>query len=169
MKFYTIQTEKFWEENKNNLYLKNNSDYIWDELVYPYKWMYQQMIQRIADYDDSMIWVWIKRPDLRQSGYLNPGEKGVLLEIDINETQVLLSDFEMWHVVLMNLPVKFSDNENIDKEKSWERIFDFNICLDIYKQSDEDFNESNFKITKQGVTSKVSLNNVKLIKRFIAK
>lgn len=169
MKLYTIQSEKFWEENKNNLYLHNNPDYIMNELIYPYRWMYNQMITRISNCDKSMIWVWSERPDLRRSGYLNKGEKGVLLELDIDEEQVLFSDFYMWHNVLMDLPIKLHNDENINKELSWERIFDFNICLEIYKQSEESLEEHQFKITKQGVTSKVHINNVKLVKRFISR
>lgn len=189
MKFYTIQTVEFWEKNKSNIYLENDTNYTWEDLVSPYKWMYSQMTKRIKDFDNSMIWVWTERPDLRRSGYLNKGEKGVLLEIGIDEEQVLLSDFEMWHNVLMDMPITIYDDEDIEKEKSWERIFDFDIGEKIYKEADKEFNRDiqdgkyaniknfesmivevdDFEIIKQGVTSRVPLRNVKLIKTFTAR
>ena len=165
MKFYTIQTLEFWESNKHNVYLKNDFNLVDEDMIYSYRWMYRQMIKRIKDVDDSMVWLWPSRPDLRCSGYLNKGTKGVLLELELNESQVLMSDFELWHYVLMDIPITMYDDEIIDKEKSWERIFDFNVCKEIYKAHDEE----SLEIFKQGVTSKVKKNNVKLIKTFIAR
>ena len=40
------------------------------------------------------------RPDLRTSGLLAPKTLGVLLEIDLPQSDVLLSDFQKWHAVL---------------------------------------------------------------------
>ncbi|MFL8799751.1 MULTISPECIES: DUF3841 domain-containing protein [unclassified Clostridioides] len=162
MKFYTIQTLKFWNNNKNNKYLLNNYSLIVEGFDIPYKWMYAQMINRIPKFDDSMIWVWLNRPDLRCSGYLEKGTKGVLLEIEISRDNVLLSDFDLWHLPLMDIAVEIYEDEQIEKEISWQRIFDLELC--------SKFNEVNIEdLTLQGVTSKVSLSKVKLIKEFVAK
>ncbi|WP_343344856.1 DUF3841 domain-containing protein [Terrisporobacter petrolearius] len=176
MKFYTIQTLEFWENNKNNKYLENDYKYVTEEWVTPYKWMYKQMCERIEEVDSSMIWVWTNRPDLRHSGYSDRGDECVLLELELDESQVLLSDFDMWHLPLNDITVDMYDNENIDKEKSWERIFDFDLCIEINKIAEEIYLEDipfepnkNIEIIKQGVTSKASLDNVKLIKIFKAK
>lgn len=183
MKFYTVQSIEFWENNKNNKYLKNkylknDYNYVYEDMALQYKWMYNQMKNRLEEVDESMIWVWPKRPDLRLSGYSARGDECVLLQLELHESQVLLSDFEMWHLPLMNMVVTKYDDENIEKEKSWERVFDFDTCLEIYKIAEEEDaflkgekyepNE-NMEIIKQGVTSKVNLENVKLIRTFKAK
>ncbi|MDZ4910376.1 DUF3841 domain-containing protein, partial [Clostridium perfringens] len=109
MKFYTIQTLEFWENNKNNRYLENDYKYVTKEWVTPYKWMYKQMCERIEDVDSSMIWVWTPRPDLSRSGYSDRGNECVLLELELDESQVLLSDFDMWHLPLNNMTVDMYD------------------------------------------------------------
>ena len=47
MKFYTIQTLEFWNNNKNNKYLSNDYSFILEDFDIPYKWMYSQMTNRI--------------------------------------------------------------------------------------------------------------------------
>ncbi|UUV14482.1 DUF3841 domain-containing protein [Clostridioides difficile] len=162
MKFYTIQTLEFWNNNKNNKYLSNDYSLIVEDFDIPYKWMYSQMIERIPKFDDSMIWVWSKRPDLRCSAYLERGSKGVLLEIEISEDNVLLSEFDLWHLPLMDIAVEIYEDEQIEKKVSWERIFDLELCSKLNEVNIED-------LTLQGVTSKVPLSNVRLIKEFVAK
>ena len=107
-----------------------------------------------------LIWAWYqwegidrRKPDLRSSGYLPKGEKGVRVECQVAEKRVLLSDFDLWHYVLnyWYLPHSEKDAEAFEKklvdaalplsgfsherplpharyrreiEKSWERIFD---------------------------------------------
>ncbi|KPI56941.1 hypothetical protein IM33_02680 [Clostridioides difficile] len=162
MKFYTIQILEFWNNNKNNKYLLNNYSLILEDFEIPYKWMYSQMIERIPKFDNSMIWVWPKRPDLRCSGYLERGSKGVLLELEINKENVLLWDFDLWHLPLMDITVEIYEDEQIEKMVSWQRIFDLELCSKLNEVNIED-------LTLQGVTSKVPLSNVRLIKEFIAK
>lgn len=69
------------------------------------------MINRIYEFDDSMIWVWMKRFDLRCSGYLEKGKKGVLFEIEISEDNVLLLEFDLWYLFLMDIVVEFYEDE----------------------------------------------------------
>ena len=61
------------------------------------------------------------------------GEKGTpitLLTIDVPEKHILLSDFDYWHFVLNDIPLRFSKDGKIEncseteKLKSWEKIFD---------------------------------------------
>jgi hypothetical protein len=98
----------------------------------------------------SPIWAWFqyenarrKRPDLRRSAHLPSGTCGVLLELDLSEDQVLLSDFELWHYVLNRwyLPQTSAEAREAWKENpttgfdvatlnaSWQRIFDLDWCL----------------------------------------
>lgn len=50
----------------------------------------------------------------------------------------------------------------LKKKVSWERIFDLELCSKLNEVNIED-------LTLQGVTSKVPLSNVKLIKRICCK
>ena len=94
------------------------------------------------------IWAWHtrdwqhKKPDLRNIGLGNKGEKSVCIEIEIPDNEVLLHDYDAWHYVLNNwwYDGSFSERDwekkhnwfdklsNEEKEiltkKSWERIFD---------------------------------------------
>lgn len=88
---------------------------------------------------------------MRASGFLPKGTKGVRIEFEKPESEVLLSDFDLWHCVLnywyiadnkkqrsifINL-LKTENIQFIDKEKytpelremvenSWSKIFDMN-------------------------------------------
>lgn len=85
------------------------------------------------------VWAWYqwegvrKRPDMRIHRYA--GKKGtpvVLQTIDIPDNMVLLSDFDMWHVILNDgyLPLyEIDDIEDPSEDeilKSWENVF----CID---------------------------------------
>lgn len=159
--YYTIQTDDAWREAQNKGYLIGKREYVYDDWLKPYLWMISQMAKRVKEYNGEYpIWLWTTRPDLRRSAHLERGTKGVLLEMIIPEERVLLSDFQAWHLVLMDIPILSYEEENIDKEKSWERIFDFD-----YLMNDSEWGS----IDLQGVTGKVSIDEIKLIKEFIAK
>ncbi|OJT83406.1 hypothetical protein BM534_20890, partial [Clostridioides difficile] len=85
-------------------------------------------------------------------------KKGVLLEIEISEDNVLLSEFDLWHLPLMDIAVELYEDEQIEKKVSWERIFDLELCSKLNEVNIED-------LTLQGVTSKVPLSNVKINKK----
>jgi hypothetical protein len=101
------------------------------------------------------------RPDLRFSNFLEKGTRGVRLEIDIPDEQVVLSDFDKWHYVLnyWYLEENEEDGELFDKEikkrgldyyqqkplpdpyyhqkivDSWKRIFDIESRNEEEKRS----------------------------------
>lgn len=67
------------------------------------------------------VWAWYqwegvrKRPDMRTHRY--GGKKGtpvVLLTIDVPNNMVLLSNFDMWHVVLNNGYLPLYDKDDIE-------------------------------------------------------
>ena len=116
-----------------------------------YDWMVAQMIRRIGAKPRGVvypIWAWFmwtrncKKPDL---GWFikNCGEKGqrfVRLELEVPDKDVLLSDFDVWHSILNNQLISYSNEEDDEleeqyqtlpepqrremKEKNWERVFD---------------------------------------------
>ena len=64
--------------------------------------MRRQMQLRILGYSGRYPWWgWARpKPDLRRTGHLPQGTRGVRLELELADDQVLLSDFDAWHVVL---------------------------------------------------------------------
>ena len=69
----------------------------------------------------------------KRAAHLGKGEKGVLLKVELDEEDVLLSHFQAWHIVLSRSYFELEVNEdepqyNKDEiEKSWEMIFELDI------------------------------------------
>lgn len=166
--YWTIQTYKAWENAKRIGYLTGDEGYIWPEFIDAYHWMMKQMKNKIPQYSSEYpIWLWTERPDLRKSGHLEKGTRGVLLKVNIASSRVLLSDFLAWHSVFYNSYIGvYEDDENNNSmnqsliEESWQRIFDFDFL-----KSHPEWGE----VRIQGVTGKVSLNEITLVKDFIAR
>lgn len=87
----------------NKKYIDNN----WNFSLFGYEWMIKKMEKRIGKRpfpDCYPIWAWYqysgskkRKPDLRRIGLLPTRTKGVRLEINKREEDVLLSDFMLWH------------------------------------------------------------------------
>jgi hypothetical protein len=159
--YYTIQGINAWIEAQNQGYLVGNKEYVCEDFIRPYQWMMKQMQKRIPDYNGEYpIWLWPDKQDLRRRGYNERGMKAVYLEIEIPENQVLLSDFQAWHCVLNDFPLLDHEDEIIDKELSWERIFDLE-----YLQRHPDWGILDIQV----VTGKIDLNHVKSVRKFTCK
>lgn len=99
------------------------------------------------------VWAWHHahgadkpKPDLRMSGHLAKGEKGVRIEFHAPKKMVLLSNFDAWHSVLNDWCLSFSDDEfeyyeqleqtlspndfNDIKRQTWQNIFDLTLIPD---------------------------------------
>lgn len=114
----------------------------------PYQWMTEQMEQRLppkpANAGKYPVWAWYTHggkqpPDLRCGGIGTKGKRMVMLTIQLPSSEVLLSDYDEWHIVLNNGPC--TDNEiewehwnalekvwpaeqyNTAMRASWEKIF----------------------------------------------
>lgn len=165
--YWTIQTINKWLEVQQLGYLTGNIDYIWEYFVEPYKWMMEQMTNRLPNYKGEYpVWLWTERPDLRKSGHLEKGEQGVLLKVVLDEGDVLLSEFQAWHFVLshlyLNLDVEDDRMITADEiQKSWAAIFDLERL-----RNHDDWGPH---LDLQGVTGKVLLEQIKLEKTFIAR
>lgn len=90
------------------------------------------------------VWAWYqyqderaRRPDLRRSAHAPSGTPLVLIEFELPDDQVLLSDFELWHYVLNDWYVAarvWRDRTYPPdvRERSWRRIFDLDrIIVDL--------------------------------------
>ena len=149
MRLYTVQPKEVWEQIKSGqdfICDKKKSEYL-DEtdisnrgFINGYNWLVKQMNKKIQNPDkiEYPIWAWYKRegineyPDLNGLG-LGYNEPCVMIELEVPDEEVLLSDFDLWHCVLNDSYIydeKLTDWDNDilipineDKEKSWEEIF----------------------------------------------
>ena len=120
-------------------------------LVEMYNWLVLQMKKRIGDPPEGVIypvWAWHTqrskrhKPDLCSERWANgyDEEKFVCLEIEVPDEQVLLSDFDLWSLILLDSIITETEEEDhklteIYKEltpqkqlemkyKNWNRVFD---------------------------------------------
>jgi hypothetical protein len=119
-----------------------------------YRWLCRKMTERIGPPPEGVelpLWAWYmqngkhKKPDLRSERWIcGPSDVDyTCIELEIPENQVLLSDFELWHSVLNDWLISFSEAEDdriheyynslspearrAYKDKNWEQIFDISF------------------------------------------
>lgn len=155
MIFFTLQKSEAWEEAQQKGYLTGNIDHINVEwFMESYTWMINQMSKRLKNYNNEYpVWLWL---DYRNVSFANI-MKGdwVFLEVNIPKEEVLLSNFDAWHVVLNE--GHFYDDENVmTKEESWECIFE----KDILEKMGYDFDDMDL----QGVIGKIDVKDIRVLK-----
>ena len=153
MKVWHIVSRNGFERMQRNGLKRGHSDFICDEFFRDaYGWMIEQMEQRLSSIRPESaypVWVWYRyngtaesKPDVNDP-YGEPNQPLVLLELEVPENEVLLSDFELWHAVLNDFAIDLDDKncravfgcswESLAgtdlerKRKSWEVIFDLNF------------------------------------------
>lgn len=163
MKLWSIQSVCWYNTLLEKGVMTGDVEFIEPFFIPAYDWYVQQMIERVGCKPDNVqypIWAWFhylnekkKKPDLRNTGFAQKGKKLVLLEIEKNEKDVLLSDFELWHHPLgLQCYIGNSEEETLAFEaelenlgcdthlhdalpityqqriiKSWDKIFDMNF------------------------------------------
>ncbi len=146
-----------------------------------YRWMARAMRHRLGAPDSRHqmpIWVWCQwrgaarpKPDLRARGHLPPGTPGVRLELELDESRLLRSDFELWHYVLNGwyLPGSLADELEFDArpdrrriEPSWQRIFDL-------EWRDRRYTGTRSEKSIQGVTWELRPGDVRSATCFVAR
>jgi hypothetical protein len=107
-----------------------NEEYVFDREFYApvYDWLYKQMVKRIGVPPDDTIrypvWAWYQRdgkrrkPDMRQTAYATKGERIVRLTIEVNDEDVVLSDFDLYHYPLnyWYLPLNEEEGKMADEK-----------------------------------------------------
>lgn len=168
---WTIQTALQWELLQRHGILSCDGRRIAREMRPVYSWMMKQLRTRIpGSRGQYPIWVWAKpRPDLRWSGHLPPGTRGIRLECYLPRRRVLLSDFDRWHIVLNGQYLAMNEQDwNKHKnssprtvKKSWKRIFDL---------SQRRATTWNGPLTHiQGVVESITLDEVVSVRPFLAR
>lgn len=157
MRLWTFQPPTVLEDLRNGCSFCCNpllSEQIQDfpDFRRSYDWMVKSMEARLTASQRPAgvsypVWAWYvsydahRRPDRRFRMFNNCREQS-LIEIEVSEDRVLLSDFDDWHCVLNNFPIlpeSFYENEESngrgpydlvdamtreEVETTWESIFD---------------------------------------------
>lgn len=154
MILWTMQPIEIWKMIQDTgVYRCNPRKSSMPELQFTekYEWLIRQMQKRIGPPPDGVtypVWAWYqqngkhKKPDLRSErwGYGPGDEDYVCIEFEVPDNQVLLSDFDVWHIILNNGLISETEEEDerqekyyesltaeeqkAYKEKNWERVFD---------------------------------------------
>jgi len=104
-----------------------------------YEFMMKQMEKRVTGFSGEYpIWAWNNKPDLRSREWKDwSNGPWVLFSFEVPDARVMLSNFSLYHSILMdsNLSLTEAEDKKFDKqklsraekEKSWERIFDLSL------------------------------------------
>lgn len=126
MTLWTIQTPDAVRQLEKNGALVTPHQKVPVDCRSPYSWMASQMRHRIGDPLDRSrlpLWAWhtwqtdYPRPDLRCSGHLPRSERAARIEFAVAPSNVLLSDFLLWHYVLWYsyLPKSTKDDRDFSR------------------------------------------------------
>ncbi len=156
MLLWTMKPIEMWNELKETgVYHCDAGKFSMPEFRLHYDWLVEQMKKRIGAPPTGVelpVWAWYmkdgkrKKPDLRSERWAyGPGDEDyVCIEVDVDESRVLLSDFDAWSVILCDGLLsaseqedevletqyeKLSEAEQIKfKRENWERVFDISPC-----------------------------------------
>lgn len=160
MKLWTVQTEEVYEQLLKNGSLRaeiSKSDCLeggnCKEFIDAYKWMIEQMKEKgytKPDGYETPWWAWYRLNGENKitseiENLCAPGKKFKLLELEVPDKYVLLSDYDAWHYVLNKWwyddstceeeweknrdwfdTLPYIERERLEKE-SWQKIFDIGI------------------------------------------
>ncbi|MBQ9066230.1 MAG: DUF3841 domain-containing protein, partial [Clostridia bacterium] len=101
-----------------------------DHLDAPYQWLIRQMEERIGPRPDGVeypIWGWHtwefehRAPDPDSAAFLTRTEDKAFFTLELPEDQVVLTDFDAWHLIMMDLfipdPAMTEDEEDAFLER----------------------------------------------------
>ncbi len=117
MRIFTIQTYDAWQSLQARGVLRASVWHQSDLAPLAYQWMRQQMCARIGHPPHSFqvpLWGWAHEDaqsmiDIRR--HWMPVSRYCQIEIELKETAVLVSDFDLWHIVLMDDYVALDDQD----------------------------------------------------------
>lgn len=152
MILWTIQHHSAYENLQKIGILRANEDYLFceNDFLYAYDWMSEKMISAGITPPSGVqypIWAWYqwegkrKRRDMREGGHATRGEKIVQLTIEVDDQDVMLSDFDLFHYPLNRwyLPIDEKDDSEFEKRYgsfgySYHDLSDLDIQADDMKQ-----------------------------------
>ena len=154
MILWTIQPIEVYELiQKTDIYHCTIEKSIFNDCKEQYDWLVQEMKARIGEPPEGVfypVWAWYmwegarKKPDLRRARWRNgwKGDRFVCMEIEIPDDRVVLSDFDVWSIILLDgliadseeevkrLEMEYDSLTQADKQEykaqNWKTVFDLN-------------------------------------------
>ena len=174
MRLFTVQPKEVFRQIFNEGYFicdKNKSEYMSTDknFVKAYDWLAKEMCKKIGNKEniEYPVWAWYKingkneLPDFND--ILISYDNCMLLEIEIDDSEVVLSDYDDWHMPLNDCYLNtIEDDEEFEKEwdrydslpdsdkervklESWQKIFDVD---------DKEYVQATFwKLKKENIVS----------------
>ena len=172
MILWAIQSLDAWRVLQDTGVLRTDADLA--DFLEPYRWLADRMAERIGPPPDGVslpLWAWYQwegarrpRPDLRAGGHGTPGSVNVRIEFEIDDNDIVLSDFDLWHCPLnyWYLAKDEAEGKSFEDElekrgldyfdqkplpvakyhrrivQSWLRIFDLDWDSDWFTHADHD-------------------------------
>lgn len=144
---------------KENGSLRGDDNCVYNDFKMAYNWMIEQMKIRlkIKRPNDSVypVWAWYqwcgvdkRKPDLRYSGYGEKGTKLYRIEFEIEDDQVLLSDFDLFHFVLNYWYIPKNEKEHNVFEEKMDKNSITLLDLQDFNKNSEEINSLRYKIEK---------------------
>lgn len=152
MTLWTIQSEALYDSIlQTGKYICDPLQMSMPEFTEMYDWLAAQMKERIGPPPEGVIypvWAWYQnrgkrqKPDLRSERWTNgyADDKFVCLEIEVPDEQVLLSDFDLWGLILNDALISETEAEDVEQDRiyqalspdqqrqmkyeNWKRVFD---------------------------------------------
>lgn len=153
MRLWSLQPESIIQRLKEGIPYHcdpSMSELLEDEsFLKAYKWLTTQMETKTSKPPDKVtfpVWAWAKsngktkKPDKRTLMFNKYPKDYRIIELEVDESRILLSDFDLWHNVLNSFPIL--TDEEYDKEiynlmsineveETWEQIFNITAVNDI--------------------------------------
>lgn len=124
MKVWTIQHIDVWNKiQKKGKYVCDQRFICFRDFQASYEWMISIAKKNIPEWTQERgIWFWTKRPDLRQHRHISVDHKPfkqehVLIELEVDPRELLITDFSLWHLVLNQHYVPLSE---LDYDRFYE-------------------------------------------------
>jgi len=146
--YYTYQHAGAWEAANACGYLFGDPNFgIFQDEDYAYHrpaydWLTGQYEQRtkISLRGNYPVWLSKTKPDVARGGYLEFGEPGVMLTVELPDSHVLAVEAGYWTFALNRYFLSFEDREAESEEElkqSWEKMFDRDWCESIVNEYPE--------------------------------
>lgn len=101
IELWTRMTPEFYEVLLRDGVIRGSEEHVWEEFVEPYKWMIEQMKERIPGFTGGHpIWAWVRERDCDWQGMRHQQQDRVVIHWRAPRDQVLLSDFDGWHAAI---------------------------------------------------------------------
>lgn len=123
-----------------------------DQFRASYHWLIGEMTPTIPQPDgvELPIWAWAKnygisqKPDRRRMLFNSYSKDDAILELEVPDGLVLLSDYDDWHFVLNNCPIQSDEEWEIDPDREFSEAEKFESWKQVFSTESKGFVQACF-------------------------